>query len=574
LKLNKAFFSPKGSCQIQKHSYKKRGLQSSEPSRYLALPQRDFLKNILFFKKFDKQVRNKCLFAMPMITIVTSAPYDRVPVDFCSLLTDLLAEMLQKPRERVVVHLMTDQLVRLGTEEEETLLATLSSIGKIGADFNQDHLDKLCAFFQKHLNITPLFVSSTWLPSMSHGMDSCVTNDSALLGLDLTFSSSISVLSTIKTLLILPDFICQQSPVCFAKFNALSIIQLPKMPIFTFSTNVPSENISVDFLKSTSKLIAGMLGKPESYVAVHINGGQKITFGGTDGPAGFGQLLSLGGVGGEKNRSHSAKLFKHLTDGLGIPGNRMYINFVDMRGSDVGREAKFGSYLLVLYGGRFRKLFKKLVKEKVASAYRFSFHPFGGETAAGNCGTATEGLKFSVNNLAVFVHFYLQLHHVAASWRPNDSGADIWIFLVQRTDVPGIVVMVDNLSKTLMLLLFALHYCLRSCGRPPLKAKCFELLQSVEQTVDLPSLTVVKTNCECVNRIQYTACTYCLISSTVHMRSYPPGRRLVGAVVLAMVASAFYVFLPVSFPEIFGTKAQRLASHPANDRRTSTDEAL
>ncbi|KFD60936.1 hypothetical protein M514_26879 [Trichuris suis] len=407
---------------------------------------------------------------MPMITIVTSAPYDRVPVDFCSLLTDLLAEMLQKPRERVVVHLMTDQLVRLGTEEEETLLATLSSIGKIGADFNQDHLDKLCAFFQKHLNISP---------------------------------------------------------------DRL----LPKMPIFTFSTNVPSENISVDFLKSTSKLIAGMLGKPESYVAVHINGGQKITFGGTDGPAGFGQLLSLGGVGGEKNRSHSAKLFKHLTDGLGIPGNR--------------REAKFGSYLLVLYGGRFRKLFKKLVKEKVASAYRFSFHPFGGETAAGNCGTATEGLKFSVNNLAVFVHFYLQLHHVAASWRPNDSGADIWIFLVQRTDVPGIVVMVDNLSKTLMLLPFALHYCLRSCGRPPLKAKCFELLQSVEQTVDLPSLTVVKTNCECVNRIQYTACTYCLISSTVHMRSYPPGRRLVGAVVLAMVASAFYVFLPVSFPEIF-----------------------
>uniref|UniRef100_A0A5S6QL37 L-dopachrome isomerase n=1 Tax=Trichuris muris TaxID=70415 RepID=A0A5S6QL37_TRIMR len=108
------------------------------------------------------------------------------------------------------------------------------------------------------------------------------------------------------------------------------------MPIFTFATNVPADKISGDFLKSTSKLVADMLGKPESYVAVHINGGQKMTFGGSDGPAGFGQLLSIGGVGGERNRSHSAKLFKHITDNLGIPGNRMYINFVDMRGSDVG----------------------------------------------------------------------------------------------------------------------------------------------------------------------------------------------------------------------------------------------
>ncbi|CDW56002.1 Macrophage migration inhibitory factor [Trichuris trichiura] len=183
--------------------------------------------------------------------------------------------------------MMNDQLVRVGTEDENCLIATLSSIGKIGADFNQEHLDKLCAFFQKQLNISP-----------------------ERLALQLLIASN--------------------------SFQFKHPIQLPKMPIFTFSTNVPSENISVDFLKSTSKLIAGMLGKPESYVAVHINGGQKITFGGTDAPAGFGQLLSLGGVGGEKNRSHSAKLFKHLTDGLGIPGNRMYINFVDMRGSDVG----------------------------------------------------------------------------------------------------------------------------------------------------------------------------------------------------------------------------------------------
>ncbi|KHJ46673.1 hypothetical protein D918_02994 [Trichuris suis] len=79
---------------------------------------------------------------------------------------------------------------------------------------------------------------------MSHGMDSCVTNDSALLGLDLTFSSSISVLSTIKTLLILPDFICQQSPVCFAKFNALSS--------FSYLSYSASENAHLHFLNERS----------------------------------------------------------------------------------------------------------------------------------------------------------------------------------------------------------------------------------------------------------------------------------------------------------------------------------
>uniref|UniRef100_A0A5S6QT59 L-dopachrome isomerase n=1 Tax=Trichuris muris TaxID=70415 RepID=A0A5S6QT59_TRIMR len=92
---------------------------------------------------------------MPMITVASSVPADQIPVEFCSLLTDLLAAMLQKPRERVVVHLMSDQRVRVGNSDEPSVVASLSSIGKIGADFNQEHLNQLCSFFRKHLNVSP-----------------------------------------------------------------------------------------------------------------------------------------------------------------------------------------------------------------------------------------------------------------------------------------------------------------------------------------------------------------------------------------------------------------------------------
>ncbi|KHN77607.1 Macrophage migration inhibitory factor -like protein [Toxocara canis] len=102
------------------------------------------------------------------------------------------------------------------------------------------------------------------------------------------------------------------------------------MPCFTINTNVPSDKVPQDFLKKTSALIAKALSKPESYVAVRVNPGQQMTFGGSADPCAVCTLESIGAVGGSRNNAHAEKLYKHINETLGIPKNRMYISFVDI----------------------------------------------------------------------------------------------------------------------------------------------------------------------------------------------------------------------------------------------------
>ncbi|KAL1241286.1 hypothetical protein TSPI_10288 [Trichinella spiralis] len=108
------------------------------------------------------------------------------------------------------------------------------------------------------------------------------------------------------------------------------------MPIFTLNTNIKATDVPSDFLSSTSALVGNILSKPGSYVAVHINTDQQLSFGGSTNPAAFGTLMSIGGIEPSRNRDHSAKLFDHLNKKLGIPKNRMYIHFVNLNGDDVG----------------------------------------------------------------------------------------------------------------------------------------------------------------------------------------------------------------------------------------------
>ncbi|KAK5980860.1 Phenylpyruvate tautomerase domain protein, partial [Trichostrongylus colubriformis] len=60
-----------------------------------------------------------------------------------------------------------------------------------------------------------------------------------------------------------------------------------------------------------------------------------VIFAGTDEPCGYGVLKSIGGVGGSKNNDHAKALFALIKDHLGIEGNRMYIEFVDIGASDM-----------------------------------------------------------------------------------------------------------------------------------------------------------------------------------------------------------------------------------------------
>ncbi|XP_037566815.1 macrophage migration inhibitory factor homolog [Dermacentor silvarum] len=112
------------------------------------------------------------------------------------------------------------------------------------------------------------------------------------------------------------------------------------MPTLTINTNLPASSIPNDFLKTTANVVADSLGKPLSYVVVHISPGQLMSFGATDEPCAIANLYSIGCLSPKENKKHSAALFEHIEKVLGIKGNRMYINYFDLPATNVGYSGK------------------------------------------------------------------------------------------------------------------------------------------------------------------------------------------------------------------------------------------
>jgi len=84
------------------------------------------------------------------------------------------------------------------------------------------------------------------------------------------------------------------------------------MPSFTIATNISKDKIPVNFAKETCTLIARTLGKPEAYVVVHVNPDQILSWGGGDEPAAIATLTSIGRLGVDLNKKHSAVLAEHI----------------------------------------------------------------------------------------------------------------------------------------------------------------------------------------------------------------------------------------------------------------------
>ncbi|XP_050442954.1 macrophage migration inhibitory factor homolog [Adelges cooleyi] len=108
------------------------------------------------------------------------------------------------------------------------------------------------------------------------------------------------------------------------------------MPVFRLETNIPKSKVTPDVLKKISKTVATTLGKPESYVVVNVVPDQLMVWEGKDAPCGTATLMSIGRLGVEENKKHAAALYPLLEKELGIPGNRLYITFLDQSTSSVG----------------------------------------------------------------------------------------------------------------------------------------------------------------------------------------------------------------------------------------------
>lgn len=105
------------------------------------------------------------------------------------------------------------------------------------------------------------------------------------------------------------------------------------MPVFTLNTNV--KDVPSDFHSKALDVLAKTLGKPKSYIAIHVNTGQNITFGGTSEPAALCDLGSIGQVSVSSNKKHS-KAIMDLLGELGIKADRIYINFHNLDKAYVG----------------------------------------------------------------------------------------------------------------------------------------------------------------------------------------------------------------------------------------------
>lgn len=102
------------------------------------------------------------------------------------------------------------------------------------------------------------------------------------------------------------------------------------MPYISIQTNQSfDQSERQSLLKKVTAFAAELLGKSESKFMVHIDAGADMVFAGTDEPAAFVQLKSIG-LPREKCSDYAAQISDFLERELKIPGNRAFIDFTDI----------------------------------------------------------------------------------------------------------------------------------------------------------------------------------------------------------------------------------------------------
>ncbi|KAJ0979287.1 hypothetical protein J5N97_014761 [Dioscorea zingiberensis] len=109
------------------------------------------------------------------------------------------------------------------------------------------------------------------------------------------------------------------------------------MPCLNVSTNVSLEGIDTSsILSEATKTVAKLIGKPEAYVMIVLKGSVPMSFGGTQDPAAYGELVSIGGLTPDVNKKLSAAIAAILETKLSVPKSRFFLKFYDTKGSNFG----------------------------------------------------------------------------------------------------------------------------------------------------------------------------------------------------------------------------------------------
>ena len=108
------------------------------------------------------------------------------------------------------------------------------------------------------------------------------------------------------------------------------------MPLLKLETTVAlADEKKNALLASLSKIVAGTIGKPEQYVMVVISPA-AILLSGKQGDAAFVDIRSIGSLKDDVNRQLSQKIGSLLKESLGVPPDRVYLNFTDVTAANWG----------------------------------------------------------------------------------------------------------------------------------------------------------------------------------------------------------------------------------------------
>ncbi|KAG5233093.1 macrophage migration inhibitory factor [Salix suchowensis] len=102
------------------------------------------------------------------------------------------------------------------------------------------------------------------------------------------------------------------------------------MPCLNISTNVNLDGVNTSsILSEASSQVAKILKKPEFYVMIVLKGSVPISFGGTEEPAAYGELVSIGGLSNDVNKKLSSAISTILLSKLSVLKSRFFLKFYD-----------------------------------------------------------------------------------------------------------------------------------------------------------------------------------------------------------------------------------------------------
>ncbi len=106
------------------------------------------------------------------------------------------------------------------------------------------------------------------------------------------------------------------------------------MPLIKVQTSIanPAQEKVKDLLKSLSSKLAKHLSKPESYVMTIFESELLMSFAGNFDPVCYLEIKSVGTISSNQTQAMSKDFCSTIRDNLGIPENRIYIEFAEAKG--------------------------------------------------------------------------------------------------------------------------------------------------------------------------------------------------------------------------------------------------